>query len=155
MYSNEKNIRTLYINIMKPSLIILLVIGLCFKTAAQATQNTLVESGKLLVELVKIFKKNPLQQGVQMNGNNSSDLCFTNSTTDYLFIEVLKKINDSLYKVLPGSISLTPQAHECLLELPSSIYHYRVYKKNNGTQSLSLEGDLKLVPNEKMEREIK
>ena len=155
MYSNEKNIRTLYINIMKPSLIILLVIGLCFKTAAQATQNTLIESGKLLVELVKIFKKNPLQQGVQMNGNNSSDLCFTNSTTDHLFIEVLKKINDSLYKVLPGSISLTPQAHECLLELPSSIYHYRVYKKNNGTQSLSLEGDLKLVPNEKMEREIK
>ena len=140
---------------MKSSLIILSVIGLSFKTVAQSPQNTLLESGKILVELVKIFKKSPLQQGVQVNGNNSSDLCFTNSTSDHLFIEVLKKINDSLYKVLPISISITPQAHECLLELPSGIYHYRVYKKNNGTQSLSLEGDLKLVPNEKMEREIK
>ena len=118
------------------------------------TANNIVEGGKVLMELVKVFKKS-LPQGLQPFENNSSDICFTNSTPDNLYIELAKKVNDSTYKNLPTALSLTTNAHECLLELPANVYHYKMYKKVNGIQSLSLEGDLRLVPNEKMEREIK
>lgn len=136
-------------------LFILLGMGLSFKPIAQTSQNTLIESGKILVELVKVFKKNNGQPVGMLNTNNLSDLCFTNSSLDNLFIEISKKINDSFYKALPASISLNSHSHECLLELVSGIYHYKLFKKNNTSLTLQLEGDLKLVPNEKMEREIK
>ena len=140
---------------MKTHVLTLLVILVSYNLVAQTPQNNFVEGGKILVELVRIFKKNPVQQVLHGQENNSSDLCFTNSTPDNLFIEISKKINDSSYKILPGSISLTTNAHECLLELSANIYHYKVFKKINGAQVLSLEGELRLVPNEKMEREIK
>lgn len=140
---------------MKTCILILLVIPLSFNLVAQIPQNNFVEGGKIFVELVKIFKKNPVQQSLRGQENNLSDLCFTNSTTDNLFIELSKKINDSSYKILPVSINLTTTAHECLLELPANVYHYKVFKKINGIQVLSLEGELRLIANEKMEREIK
>ena len=136
-------------------LFILLGMGLSFKPIAQTSQNTLIESGKILVELVKIFKKSNGQPAGMFNTNNLSDLCFANSSLDNLFIEISKKINDSFYKPLPASISLNSQSHECLLELISGIYHYKLFKRNGTSLTLQLEGDLKLVPNEKMEREIK
>lgn len=120
-----------------------------------STSSNIVDGGKILVELVKVFKKSPVQKDLHMSENNSSDICFTNSTPDNLYIELSKKINDTTYRNLPTAISLTNNAHECLLELLPNVYHYKVYKKTNGLQSLSLEGDIRLQPNEKMEREIK
>ena len=140
---------------MKRLFIFLSLLEAGFQPAAQSTQNTLVETGKVLVELVRIFKKGSVQKGLPISVNGTSDLCFANSSNDQLNIEVSRKISDTEYKVLPGSVSLTPQSHECLLELTPGIYHYRVYKRNNGVQALSLEGELKLVANEKMQREIK
>jgi len=119
------------------------------------TTSNIVEGGKVLVELVKVFKKNPPQPGLQGPENNLSDICFTNSTSDNLFIDLSRKINDTTYRNLPTAVSLTANAHECLLELSPNVYHYKIYKKLNGVQSLSLEGDIRLLPNEKMEREIK
>ena len=140
---------------MKTCILLLLVIAVSLNLVAQIPQNNFVEGGKIFVELVKVFKKNPVQQSLHGQDNNTSDLCFTNSTMDNLFVELSKKINDSSYKILPGSISLTTNAHECLLELPANVYHYKVFKKINGVQVLSLEGELRLIANEKMEREIK
>ena len=140
---------------MKLYYLFLLLLKTNLSLIAQTTTNNFVEGGKLLIELVKIFKKNPVQQNGKGQENNSSDLCFTNSTTDNLFIELSKKISDTSYKILSSSISLTANAHECLLELMPAIYHYRVYKRTGTIQLLSLEGDLRLKPDEKMEREIK
>ena len=134
---------------------ILLFIMTAVELPAQSIPNKLVESGKILVELVNIFKKNPLPYSQDGKAINSSDLCFTNSTTENLLIEISKKINDSSYKLLPASICLNSNAHECLMELSSTIYHYKVYKKQNMAQVLLLEGELRLIPNEKMERQIK
>lgn len=121
----------------------------------QPTSSNIVDGGKVLIELVKVFKKSQAQKDLHISENNLSDICFTNSTPDNLYIELSKKINDTTYRNLPSAISLTNNAHECLLELPPNVYHYKVYKKINGIQSLSLEGDIRLLPNEKMEREIK
>lgn len=121
----------------------------CALAQTPVITNDLVEGGKLFIDLVKIFKKNPAQ------ATTTSDLCFTNSTADNLFIELSRKLNDSTYKPLPSAISLTTHAHECLLELNANVYHYKVYKKINNAQILSLEGELRLKPNEKMEQEIK
>lgn len=140
---------------MKTLSIYLLVIQIQLALPAQTPQNTLVESGKIFVELVKIFKKDQAQSGLLLQENSTADLCFTNSTTENLLIELSRKISDSSYKNLPVSISLTINAHECFLELTPTVYHYKVFKKFNGTQQLSLEGELKLKLNEKMEREIK
>ena len=129
---------------------------ICFSLAqTPVPANNFVESGKLLIELVKIFRKNPVNPAGLNTGYNSSDLCFTNSTPDNLLIELSKKLNDSSYKQLPVAINLTSKAHECLLEISSGVYHYKVFKKNAGSQILLLEGEMRLMANEKMEREIK
>ena len=65
---------------------------------AQTALSKLVEGGKLLIALVKMFKKPPSQQSLQGKETNSSDLCFTNSTTDNLFIEFSKKLALQLTK---------------------------------------------------------
>lgn len=141
---------------MKTYILAFLVLLSVIQLPAQTpTNNNLVEGGKLLVELVKIFNKNPLPQSIHNQENYSADLCFINSTPDNLFIEISRKLNDSTYKTLPASISLNSKAHECLLEISSTVYHYKVYKKQPGAQVLMLEGELRLAPNEKMEREIK
>ncbi len=140
---------------MKTLLLILLLILVCHNLNAQTPQNNFVEGGKILVELIRIFKKNPAKQALSGLENNSSDLCFTNSTPDNLLIELSKKLNDSSYKQLPVAINLTSKAHECLLEISSGVYHYKVFKKNAGSQILLLEGEMRLMANEKMEREIK
>lgn len=140
---------------MKTCLFFLCFLLTVINSNAQTNTNNFVEGGKLLVELVKIFKKKPVPQSQLGHESNSSDLCFTNSTADNLFIELSKKISDTGYKILPSAISLTPNSHECLLELVPAIYHYRVYKKSGAIQALSLEGELRLKPDEKMEREIK
>ena len=114
-----------------------------------------MEGGKILVELVNIIKKSPLSQNQHSQEKIPSDLCFTNSTSENLLIEISRKINDTSYKLLPASIGLSINAHECLLELTANIYHFKVYKKQNSVQVLLLEGDIRLNPNEKMERQIK
>ena len=130
---------------------------LIFKAGAQnpAPVSNLVEGGKVLVELVKVFRKNQNINNLAGKQNNNSDICFTNSTTDNLLIELFKKINDTTFREIPSALSLTINAHECLLELSPNVYHYKVFKKNNGNLILSLEGDLRLISNEKMEREIR
>ena len=140
---------------MRSFYIILIILLTCFNVFAQSVTNNLVEGGKILVELVKIFKKSPLPLNHHGPEINSSDLCFTNSTNENLYVEVSKKINDSTYKILPASVSLNTNAHECLLELSAVVYHYKVFKKISGAGILLLEGELRLSPNEKMEREIK
>ena len=141
---------------MKTILMFFVQIGLNISVAqVPPTANNIVEGGKVLVELVKVFKKNSLAQGTRSTDNASSDLCFKNNTIDNLYIEFSKRVNDSTMKTLPFSISVTVNAHECLLELSPSLYHYKVFKKNYTGQVLSLEGDIRLVPNEKMEREIR
>ncbi len=140
---------------MKTYILAFLALLSVIQLPAQTTSNNLVEGGKLLVELVKIFNKNPVPQNLHSQENYSADLCFINSTADNLLIEVSKKLNDSTYKILPASISLSSKAHECLLEISCTVYHYKVYRKQPGPQVLMLEGELRLAPNEKMEREIK
>ena len=142
---------------MKLIIIILLSqISFCFSfSQTPTTANNVVEGGKILVELVKIFKKNPVQQGLQEQESNSCDICFTNSSTDNLSIELSRKINDSTYKNIPGMLILTTSSHECMLSLSPNVYHYKVFKKLGSTQVSFLEGDMRLAPNEKMEREIR
>ena len=90
--------------------------------------------------------------------NGLSDVCFVNLTTEKIYVELSKKVNDTVYKNLPYSLSINQSGKECLLELSSSIYHYKIYKRTEGDQSkniLSLEGEFRLKPNEKMEQEVK
>lgn len=117
--------------------------------------NSILEGSKVLIDLVKIFKKGVVQDGLHNTDNISSDICFTNSTHENLYIELSRKLNDTIYRTLPNSVSLTANSHECLLELSPNVYHYRIYKRMNTTLLLSLEGEIKLVPNEKIEHEIK
>ncbi|MBL0056309.1 MAG: hypothetical protein IPP31_08940 [Chitinophagaceae bacterium] len=140
---------------MKRILFFMLSASLTGQLNAQSNQSSLIEGGKLLVELVKVFKKEgPAKTGSdQLNGK--SDLCFSNTTRDTLSVEVFKKLNDTVYRSLPFSLNLSGVTQECLLELNPMVYHYRISKRSNGLPQTLVEGDLRLMPNEKMQREIK
>lgn len=133
-------------------IVIILLLAGSIAVQAQNAAINIVEGGRLLIELVKVFKKNPAGSS---SVNAKADLCFLNSTTGSLAVELSRKINDSTYTTLPGSIQLLAKNNECLLELSIGIYRYKIFIKEYGTLQLSIEGELRLLANEKMVREIK
>jgi hypothetical protein len=154
MYFSERI--SLNHSIMKPILIAGLWLTAVLSNAQTSTPSgNIIEGGKMLIELVKIFRNPPSRRQLTGKGDQLSDICFKNSTVGDLYIQLLKKLNDTTYKDLPVSVSLLSLSRECIMDLVPGVYHYRVFKKDNKAQLLSLEGELRLVPNETMEREIR
>ena len=140
---------------MKYNLFIGIYIICSLNTYSQTTENPFIEGGKLIVELVKVFKKNPSEKPANDQPGNVSDLCFSNTTKDSLTIDVFKKLNDTVYRLLPFSLLLSVGSLECMLGLTPAVYHYKISRKQKGITTILIEGDLRLKPNEKMQREIK
>jgi hypothetical protein len=136
----------------------IITIGMCILTTnlvAQQPANQIAEGGKVLIELVKVFKKAPSGKTDQGSQRGGSDLCYNNTSANDLLIELSVKLNDSLYKPLPNPLNLKANSQECLLELSPGIYHYKIYRKDGQETVIYLQGDIRLKANEKMERKIK
>ena len=107
------------------------VVLINFSTSAQnSTTTNIVEGGKALVELIRIFKMPrylmPLPQPVverkdSCSIKNISDLTIKNSTTKPLLVSIYKR-NGNIYE--PGILSLKilPKNQETLYELKAGIY---------------------------------
>ena len=131
-------------------------------SAQNYTTNNIIEGGKTLVELVRIFKipKNSLAQQNIIEKKDSciirsiSDLCIKNSTANSLLVTLFKRAGNG-YE--PGILTakISPKNQECWFELKSGVYKFRLQTEDGDSLKLFREGELKLNPCANMVKEIK
>lgn len=134
-----------------------------FLTAkTQSAAENLIEGGKALIQLITTLRK---EKGyhLQLTGKNTgfdscagkklADLCFKNSSGKDLGV-TLHLRTDTGYEPRPFSVKMLPGKQECLYELKSGIYKYRV---ETGTKEKILlsEGEFKLNPCDNLKKELK
>lgn len=141
--------------------LIALFISLVTKSYGQGKTERYIETGKTLIELIKIFKT----PRTSANSDNSksvdscgikqkSDLCFKNSTFKDLTISLYKR-TDTAYSEKPFTMVVLASRVECWYDLKAGIYKYRIEIENGQGKTVYREGELKLQPCENMQREIK
>ena len=132
-------------------------------TAQNNTAANIIEGGKTLVELVRVFKtpKNSItsepvaaKRTDSCSVKNTTDICIKNSTGKPLLISLLRR-NGNLYE--PGILSLkiSPKNQECLYELKSGIYKIKIETEENCLKIIFKEGEIKLNLCENVFKEIK
>ena len=139
------------------------VILLGAKASAQNyTTNTIIEGGKTLVELVRVFKipKNSLAQQNTIEKKDScavksiSDLCIKNSTGKSLMITLFKRTGNG-YEQGVLTAKILPRNQECWYELKSGVYKFKLETDDGDSLKLFREGELKLNACANMIKEIK
>ncbi len=146
------------------ALIFTAVFLISINTSAQNnTATNIIEGGKTLVELVRVFKmpksslnSEPLSEKRtdSCTVKNTTDICIKNSTGKPLLISLFRR-NGNLYE--PGILSLkiSQKNQECLYELKSGIYKIKIEIEENGLKTIFKEGEIKLNACENVFREIK
>jgi hypothetical protein len=155
------------------SLCFLFIISFFTKNAdaQKISPDNIVESGKTLVELIKVFKtprKNltgrdagtgnaPAEK--KQNSTDScavkkiSDLCYKNSTGKSLAVSIYKR-NGEGYDAIPFTMKVLSQKEECWFELKAGIYKYRIEVDEIPQRILLREGEFRLEACDNMQREI-
>lgn len=143
--------------------------ALCFFAAAARAQNStasnLIEGGKTLVELVRVFKtpKNNISGNTAPDNaktdsctiKNISDLCFKNTTAKSVYISLYKR-NGAVYETVPLTIKVLPKAQECWYELRAGIYKFKMEMDGEADKKITFrEGEMKLAACENAVKEIK
>jgi hypothetical protein len=130
--------------------------------AQNYTASNIIEGGKALVELIRVFKvpKTGLVQPAAVEKKDScalkniTDLCIKNSTARNLVVTLYKR-NGNLYE--PGVLSykILSKSQECLYELKSGVYKMKLEAEEEGKMVIYREGEIKLNACENMFKEIK
>lgn len=132
---------------------------------SQNKPNPVIEGGKTLLELIRVFKT-PRQTVASQNTNavtsavsdscvfkQTSDLCFKNSSTKILAVSIYKR-TDTGYDARPFVLKILIAKEECLYEMRAGIYKYRIEIDGLQGKTILREGELKLQACENMQREI-
>jgi hypothetical protein len=146
---------------------IILSAAILFNLAAPAQNNTttnIIECGKTLVELVRVFKAPKqavyLQPVVEKKDScsvkNVCDLLFKNSTDKGLYISLARR-NGNVYEANVLTMKVLPKNQECWYELRSGIYKFKIEIEGEDDEERInyREGEMKLVACENVFREIK
>lgn len=147
-----------------------LLLAVCmYTTSVWAQDNTasnLIEGGKTLVELVRVFKtpKNNVTANTptailktdSCTIKNISDLCFKNTTAKSLYVSLFKR-NGNNYEASVLTIKILPKMQECWYELKAGIYKFKIeVDSDTGDKKILFrEGELKLSACENVIKEIK
>lgn len=146
-----------------------LLLAVCmYATSVRAQNNTasnLIEGGRTLVELVRIFKtpKNNVAASTQTiplktdscTIKNISDLCFKNTTAKSLYVSLFKR-NGNTYEANVLTIKILPKTQECWYELKSGIYKFKIEVDGDDDKKVIYrEGEMKLSACENVVKEIK
>lgn len=130
--------------------------------AQSNTANNIIEGGKTLVELVKVFKmpKYTIVQPPIVEKKDScaiknvTDICIKNSTVKPLRVSLYKR-NGNVYE--PGILSLKilPKNQEFLYELKVGIYKIKFETEEDDEARTINEGEIKLIACQNFFKEIK
>jgi hypothetical protein len=146
-------------------LILITAVLLYEKTIAQHnTVTNIIDGGKTLVELVRVFKTPKLafvQQPVSLIEKrdscavkNTSDISIKNLTDKPLLVSVLRR-NGNIYEPGVLSMKILPKNQETIYELKTGIYKIRYEKEEDNEKLLINEGEIKLLACANIFREIK
>ena len=132
-------------------------------SAQNNTASNIIEGGKTLVELVRVFKapryaiypQNFVEKKDSCVLKNICDLSFKNSMDKGLYISLFKR-NGNLYEANVLTMKVLPKAIECLYELKSGIYKFKIEIEGEDEKRIVYrEGELKLIACENIVKEIK
>jgi hypothetical protein len=133
---------------------------------ASAQNNTaanIIEGGKTLVELVRVFKipkylMVPAQPVVDRKDScsikNISDFTIKNSTGKPLLVSLYRR-NGNIYETAFLSLKILPKNQETLYEIKAGIYKVKFETEDGDEKKLFREGEIKLNACENIFREIK
>lgn len=142
----------------KPILLLIFFVAQYIADAQSLTEN-LVQGSKTLVELISVLKNKP-SAATGKNTTDScavkqlADLCFKNSSTRNLAVSIYRRI-EAAYEAQPFSVKVLPKKQECLYELRTGIYKYRIEADSGMVKLLVSEGEFKLQACDNMKREIR
>ena len=111
-------------------LILSAVVLITINASAQSnTAYNIIEGGKTLVELVRVFKTPkyilPQQPIVEKKDScvfkNTTDMCINNATGNPLLVSLYRR-NGHVYEAGVLSLKILPKNQECLYELKAGIY---------------------------------
>jgi hypothetical protein len=140
------------------------VVLININTSAQNnTAANIIEGGKTLVELVRVFKtpkaslaSEPVtpKRTDSCAVKNTTDICVKNSAGKSLLVSLFRR-NGNLYEAAVLSLKILPKNQECLYELKSGVYKIKIEIEENGVKTSFKEGEIKLNPCENVFKEIK
>jgi len=147
---------------MRKSILLAAVVITANAAAQNNTASNLIEGGKTLVELVRVFKspKNnmPQQNLVEKKDScsikNISDLCIKNNTAKTLLVNLYKR-NGNGYDASVLSMRILPKNQEYFYELKSGIYKMKLETEEGEIKKAFREGEVKLNACENLVKEIK
>jgi hypothetical protein len=133
-------------------------------TSAQSnTTANIIEGGKTLVELVRVFKmpktsltSEPVTEKRidSCSVKNITDICIKNSTGKPLLVSLSRR-NGNVYEATILSLKILSKNQECLYELKSGVYKIKLETEENGIRVSFKEGEIKLNACENVFKEIK
>ena len=144
----------------------LILVAVVFITGNAAAQNNtasnLIEGGKTLVELVRVFKspKNstPQQNMVEKKDScsikNISDLCIKNNTAKMLLVSLYKR-NGNGYDAGVLLMRVLPKNQEYFYELKSGVYKMKIETEEAEIKKIFREGEIKLNACENLVKDIR
>ncbi len=144
-------------------LILSAVVLITINASAQSnTVFSIIEGGKTLVELVRVFKAPrytmPLQNIAEKKDScaikNITDLCIKNSTGKSLLVSIYRR-NGNTYEAAVLSLKILPKNQECLYELKAGVYKIKFETEVEEEKKIIREGEIKLVACENYFKEIK
>jgi hypothetical protein len=150
---------TVMFTLTKQGLPVVLLLAISLPLSGQTQGNTLIEGGKTVVELLKLFKRNKTTEGPAYPTDSCSfkqtgDLCFRNTAVGSILVSLFKRTANG-YEATPFNMKVLPRSQECWYTLKAGIYRYRIETGDASKMTVLREGELKLFPCDRMEREIK
>jgi len=144
-----------------------LIIAAAIMTAAGTTaQNkitsNIIEGGKTLVELVRVFKTPKTAMGQQSTAGQKdscavksvSDMCFKNLAAYPVNVSLYRR-NGNVYETTALSVKVLPGNQEFLFEVRSGIYKMKIEMDEEGVKKLLREGEMKINACANVFKEIK
>lgn len=132
-------------------------------TAQNTTTSNIIEGGKTLVELVRVFKtprtamgqQNIIEKKDSCAIKDVSDLCVKNSTARPLVVSLYRR-NGNGYDANVLTMKVLPKAYEYLFALKSGIYKFKIQLEGDDEElTVYREGEMKINACENVFKEIK
>ncbi len=160
MHLSDKEPKPYFMKILIMALAVLVYSG---SSAQNNTAANIIEGGKTLVELVRVFKTPRTALAAEPPAvkktdscifRNTADICFTNVIGKPLLVSISRR-NGNTYETAVLSLKILPKNQECLYELKAGVYKIKLETEENGIRSSFREGEIKLNPCEHVFKEIK
>ena len=144
-------------------LILSAVAIITFTASAQNnTASNIIEGGKTLVELVRVFKmpkylmsQQPIvEKKDSCTVKNTTDFSVKNSTAKSLLVSLHRR-NGNIYEASVLSLNFLPKNQETLYEIKAGIYKIKYEMEEADEKKIIREGEVKLIACENIFKEVK